>query len=262
MAPAGGVLQQARLSFGEGPQNMCAFELIRFATAEELAEAVAAEWLRNLRQTLSNAAPYCVALLGGRIAGRFYASVVDQAKTSAAFNSVHFFWSDERCVPATSQESNFALAYERLFEPLAIADRQVHRVRGEAPPELAAAEAENELRSLACLLPEGQPVLDLILLGMGEDGHVASLFPGEAEAVVNSQVVFRPVVGPKPPPQRITMGYPAIAAAREVWVLASGVGKEVALRDSFSPNGRTPLARVLNSRHHTRIFTDIFSVPT
>jgi len=241
---------------------VCAFELIRFAQPDALARAAAAEWLKSLQPATRTGAPYCVALLGGRIAGRFYSALTKLAKTSQAFASVHFFWGDERCVPPTEPESNFALAHERLLQPLGIPDRQVHRVRGEAPPEQAAAEAETELRGLASTMPDSQPVLDLVLLGMGEDGHVASLFPGEDEAVMASQVVFRPVVAPKPPPARVTLGYPAIAAAREVWVLASGAGKENALRESFSPNGRTPLARVLNLRHRTRIFTDIFSVPT
>ncbi len=241
---------------------MCAFELIRFAQPDALARAAAAEWLKSLQPSTRTGAPYCVALLGGRIAGRFYSALTKLAGSSQAFASVHFFWGDERCVPPTDPESNFALAYERLLQPLGIPDRQLHRVRGEAPPEQAAAEAETELRGLASTVPDSQPVLDLVFLGMGEDGHVASLFPGEDEAVMASQVVFRPVVAAKPPPARITLGYPAIAAAREVWVLASGAGKENALRESFSPNGRTPLARVLNLRHRTRIFTDIFSVPT
>ena len=241
---------------------MCAFELIRFTGPDQLAQAVAADWLKSLRLTARGSPPYCVALAGGRIASRFFAAVSSLAKEGGVPGAVHFFWGDERCVPPDSPDSNFGLAREQLFLPLGIPDQQIHRLRGESPPERAAAEGETALRALAPSAPGSQPVLDLVFLGMGEDGHVASLFPGESEDTMSSQVVFRPVVGPKPPPNRITVGYPAIAAAREVWVLASGAGKEAALRESFSPNGRTPLARVLNLRHQTRIFTDIFSVPT
>jgi 6-phosphogluconolactonase len=102
-----------------------------------------------------------------------------------------------------------------------------------------------------------QPVLDLIFLGMGEDGHVASLFPTEPESMVNDAAVFRAVVGTKPPPNRITIGYQTIAAAREVWVLASGAGKEQALRESTKQAGQTPLARVLRLRSQTTVFTDV-----
>ena len=102
---------------------------------------------------------------------------------------------------------------------------------------------------------EGQPKLDLIFLGMGEDGHVASLFPEDKEAL-ESKAVYRVVTSPKPPPRRITLGFPALAAAHEVWVLASGEGKAEALRQSQSPKGNTPLAKVLRDRTHTEIFTD------
>ena len=74
---------------------------------------------------------------------------------------------------------------------------------------------------------------------------------------MSSQAVYRSVTASKPPPRRITLGYAAIAAAREVWVLASGAGKEAALRESLSPDGTTPLARVLRGRERTCIFTDL-----
>jgi 6-phosphogluconolactonase len=113
------------------------------------------------------------------------------------------------------------------------------------------------LRAWAPPDAEGRPALDLVLLGMGEDGHVASLFPDAAPEVVRSQAFYLPVVGPKPPPRRLSLSYRAIAAARQVWVLASGPGKEEALRESLSPQGRTPLGRVLQSRPRTLILTDI-----
>ena len=102
-----------------------------------------------------------------------------------------------------------------------------------------------------------QPGLDLIFLGLGEDGHVASLFPGAPDEVVRNKSIYLPVLASKPPPQRITICFATIAAARQVWVLASGPAKENALRESLSANGQTPLARVLQSRDKTIIFTDI-----
>ena len=82
--------------------------------------------------------------------------------------------------------------------------------------------------------------------------------PGEPESAIADKSVYRAISNsPKPPPNRVTLGYPAIAAARQVWVLASGAGKEAALCESLNPNGQTPLARVLRSRNTTRIFTDI-----
>ena len=94
-------------------------------------------------------------------------------------------------------------------------------------------------------------MLDLVLLGMGEDGHVASLFPGAPAEVTTSAATFLPVIGPKPPPQRVTLTYPVIRAARTVWVVVSGAAKEAALRASLSPGAGTPLGRVLAERRAT-----------
>lgn len=207
------------------------------------------------------------------------------------WNLVHFFWADERCVPPQDPESNFALADSWLFQPLRVAAASIHRIRGEAPPAQAAREAAEELSRFAPLDQAGCPVLDLILLGMGEDGHVASLFPGSESAGVTAgdNDIYRAVTAPKPPPNRITLTYPVIYAARQVWVLASGPGKERALADSlggwrgegrgtgqemgisphrtlnsqlstlnFLPKA-TPLGQVLRACSRARLYTDIRS---
>lgn len=233
-------------------------EVLSFPADRELAQAVARAWLDEVKAANRHDATQCVALSGGRIAQKLFASVAELAKADqVSLDAVHFFWADERCVPPDDAESNFRVARELLFTPLKIADNQIHRLRGEESPDFAVAEAEAEICRIAPLTSDGQPVLDLIFLGLGEDGHVASLFPGEPESVRKSRAVYRAVTAAKPPPQRITLGYAAIAAGRQVWVLASGAGKEAALRDSLDPSGQTPLAWVIKSRPHTRIFTDI-----
>ena len=239
-------------------------ELILFPTADELANAVAVAWLAEVAAAACAGRAHCVALSGGRITQKFFAAVVEQVREgrrvgdrdfrdggTPSLPNVHFFWADERCVPPTDAESNFKMADELLFQPLGVAPERIHRIRGELPP---AAGAELAARELAAVAPR----LDLVLLGMGEDGHVASLFPGEPELDGANPAVFRAVTNsPKPPPNRVTLGYAAIAAAQQVWVLASGAGKEAALRESLSPTGRTPLARVLRSRSDAKVFTDI-----
>ena len=236
------------------------FRLISFATADELARAVAGAWLDEIESgRRAGTSPCCVALSGGRIAQKFFALAVEEAKARRfSFDRVHFFWADERCVPPEDGESNFRVAEEVLLTPLGIPEGQIHRIRGEISPEAAAAEAATELCRMAPLDSAGQPVIDLVLLGMGEDGHVASLFPRESGEQRQSRAVYRAIQNsPKPPPNRVTLGYPAIAAARKVWVLASGAGKETALRESLALHGRTPLARVVKLRSETMIFTDI-----
>jgi 6-phosphogluconolactonase len=95
---------------------------------------------------------------------------------------------------------------------------------------------------------------------MGEDGHVASLFPGENPSPLGAEAVYRAVSAPKPPPVRITLDYAAIQAARQVWVLVSGPGKEEALMESLALRN-TPLARVMSQRGETLIFTDLVIPP-
>ena len=251
------------------------FEVVTFATANELAQTVAGRWLEEIEAARRAAKLHCVALSGGRIAQKFFAAVVEQAKTRKIGDgdtpslptNAHFFWADERCVPPDDPESNFKMANELLFAPLKISENQIHRIRGELPPETAAKIAGEELHHFtgsadpSAGRDAGAPRLDLIFLGMGEDGHVASLFPGEMETAGYDPAVYRAVTNsPKPPPNRVTLGYGAIAAARRVWVLVSGAGKEAALRESLAANGGTPLARVTKIRTQTVIFSDFLTV--
>jgi len=238
------------------------YDLKQFATDDALAQAAAKAWLDELESANRNGATHTVALSGGRIAKKFYSSIVAQAGgRKLDFTPVHFFWADERCVPPTDGESNYRLARENLFEPLAIPTASIHRILGEESPDFAATEAEAEISRVAELNGNGLPILDLIILGLGEDGHVASLFSNAAPVVVNCSRSFLAIIdSPKPPRARVTLSYAVITAARQVWVLVSGQGKADALGNSLSPASSTPLARVLTSRKETRLYTDVASV--
>lgn len=237
---------------------MAGYDLTRCPNAEALAQAAAAAWLDEIAGASPTGRAFHVALSGGRIAATWFAEAARQATArNIAFNQVHFFWADERCVPPDDPASNYRVARKLLLDPLGIAAQRIHRVRGEWDSAAAARAAAIELGQIVPLAPQGQPVLDLILLGMGEDGHMASLFPGEPATVVANPAIYHAVTAPKPPPQRVTLGYGVLMAAREVWVLISGRGKDAALRSSLLPDGRTPLATVLHSRPLTRIFSDL-----
>jgi 6-phosphogluconolactonase len=199
------------------------FELISFASADELAQDVASAWLDEIAAAERAAKPHCVALSGGRIALKFFTSVAGQAKArKISFASVHFFWADERCVPPTDPESNFKMADELLFVPLKISENLIHRIHGEDSPEAAAKIAGAEIRRIAGSDVGSLPVLDLIFLGMGEDGHVASLFPGKTEGTIPADIFWAVKNSPKPPANRVSLSYAAITAAKKVWVLVSG----------------------------------------
>lgn len=242
------------------------FELISFPGPDAIAAAAAGAWLDEIEAANRADKSHCVALVGGRIMQTFFLSVAEKAiARKISFAGVHFFWADERCVPPDDPESNFKAANDLLFEPLHIAPGQIHRLRGELEPEKAVAEANAEILRIV-LNENGLPILDLILLSPGEDGHVASLFQNarfeaEKNAKCNGPFIFVPN-SPKPPPRRISLNYNAIAAARQVWVLASGAGKEDALKRSVNAEGNrseaeTSLGRVIKSRLMTKIFVDI-----
>jgi 6-phosphogluconolactonase len=236
-------------------------ELLQFADPDALAAAAAGAWLDEIESTSGSGKPYCVALSGGRITQKFFLLTAEKGLArKTPFKHVHFFWADERCVPPDDAESNFKLADDLLFQPLGISEWQIHRLRGELPPEEGVAQANEEIARVAPN-EKGQPIFDLIHLGMGEDGHVASLFQNarselEKSANCNGPFIFVPN-SPKPPPHRISLNFKAIAAARRVWTLVSGTGKEDALRSSLKAEGKTSLGQVIKSRTSTKIFVDI-----
>ena len=237
---------------------MTHFDLLTFANADELANAAAAAWLHEIESANHAGKKHCVALSGGRIAQNFFRSVVEQnRKREISFAGVHFFWADERCVPPTDPESNFKLANELLFLPLNIAAEKIHRLRGEDSPSVAVKIAEAEIRRIALQNENHQPVLDLIFLGMGEDGHVASLFPESVAKFLDISVPFLSVENsPKPPPNRISMSYKTILAAKTIWILVSGKGKEAAFQASLRLDGHTPMAHIIQARP-VKIFSDL-----
>jgi 6-phosphogluconolactonase len=208
------------------------FQVKYFDTREALA-AEAADLTVKTLSAVPAGRPALVALSGGRVAKDYLQALVRIWRD----DRTHFFWADERCVGPNSEESNFRVAQELLLEPLGVEEFRSHRIRGELPAGQAAELAEQALRSISGTQPPGLPRLDLVILGMGEDGHIASLFPGGLEPCPASIKCFQAVIGPKPPPQRVTMTWELLLAAGEVAVLVSGAGKEKALRDALSPNG-------------------------
>src|SRR5882672_4302440 len=142
-------------------KNKQRFKVISVPNDVALANIAAHEWLAQLAARPPDSGNYCVALSGGRIAKTFSSAVSNLAAARKyTFASVHFFWGDERCVPPTDPESNFAIAQQLIFAPLGIPEKQIHRIRGEDNPERAAAAAEAELRRYASRSSNSQPVLD------------------------------------------------------------------------------------------------------
>ena len=237
------------------------FELTSFSGPDALAAAVAGAWLDEIESANRAGKSQYVAIAGGRILQKFFLATAEKAMARrVSFERVHFFWADERCVPPDDPESNYKLAQDLLFAPLRISGANIHRLRGELEPDTAVAMAIAEILRIAPNT-NGLPVLDMVFLSPGEDGHVASLFQNARSGAPKNANCNEPFIfvndSPKPPPRRISLNYNVIAAARQVWVLASGAGKEHALKQSVNAEGQTSLGRVIKSRLMTKIFVDI-----
>lgn len=147
----------------------------------------------------------------------------------------HIFWSDERCVPPDDPESNYRMARESFLDHVAIPPQNIHRLRGEADPAAEAARYEVDIRQTV----PGDPIprFDLILLGMGDDGHTASLFPDTLALKETERLVVANYV-PQKSSWRLTFTYPLINAAQDVLILVSGAGKAERLQAALeSPPG-------------------------
>jgi len=216
-----------------------------FDSPQDLTRYASQRWL----DLVSERRLRTVALSGGRASAALFRAVV-ASSGRVDWSAVHFFWADERCVPPDHPESNFRLAREELLDPLGVRPAQVHRLMGEADPPVAAARAEEELLRVA----GGGGALDLVLLGMGEDGHVASAFPGGEEHWDDRNRSYVAVAGPKPPPRRITMTLGTLVRSGEVWVVVLGAGKDAALGKALAGADELPLGRVLRGRAFTEIF--------
>jgi 6-phosphogluconolactonase len=178
-----------------------------------------------------------IALAGGSTPIALYRYWAEHATVLA--EALELWYGDERCVPSDHADSNHRAAREALLDPLGVPAANVHVVDGTGPDHAAAA------ARYAATLPER---FDIVLLGMGPDGHTASLFPGDRAALEERERRAFHVVGPKPPPDRITLGAPVLAGARRVLVLAAGAGKAPAIARALDPGTRVLDAPVAIAR--------------
>jgi 6-phosphogluconolactonase len=188
---------------------------------------------------------FCVALSGGNTPRSVYSLLAERRKDSLPWDKVYIFFGDERHVPPDHPDSNYRMAYESLLSKVPVPPSNVFRVPAELPATDAAAQYDQSIRSFF-LLSEGRwPQFDLILLGLGEDGHTASLFPTSPALHEQSRLVAANWVE-KFGDHRITFTFPVLNHALEVLFLVSGQAKAPILRDLFDPamKGRYPAQAV------------------
>ncbi|HEY3185792.1 MAG TPA: 6-phosphogluconolactonase [Gaiellaceae bacterium] len=162
-----------------------------------------------------------IVLTGGRTPGRAYERA---AELQTDWSSVEVWWGDERCVPPDDERSNYRLAKSTLLDRLAEQPAEVHRIRGELEPADAAAEYDRTLEGVE---------LDLLLLGVGSDGHIASLFPGSPQLAVRDARATSGPAGLEPWVDRVTMTLPELLSARRTAVLVTGAEKADVVAKAF-----------------------------
>ncbi len=221
-------------------------DVVVHADAGLLAQAAAARLIVKLIDAQAARGEAALVLTGGRIASAIYAALAaNPARDAVDWSKVDFWWGDERFLPSGHAERNETQARAVLLGALPLDQARVHPMPASdgldgSDPELAAARYADELARAAKPGSAELPHFDVLLLGVGEDGHVASVFP-EHPAAYETRPVSAVRGSPKPPPIRTTLTLPAINTAEEVWLLASGSGKAKAARMALAGAGAVQL---------------------
>ena len=213
---------------------------VHVASIRSLTERLEDEVGAALSQAVAERGIFSIALAGGSVATECFPAL---AVLPLDWNRAHFFWADERAVPASDPESNYGLAARLWLRPARVPDPSVHRMPADAADLFEAADAyASELTGVL----GSSATLDLVLLGMGPDGHIASLFPGHALLGERERLVAAVTDSPKPPPRRLTLTLPVLARARRVVVAAFGASKADVLGEALNqPGSPLPVAQLL-----------------
>jgi 6-phosphogluconolactonase len=215
--------------------------------ARRMAEVVDADG----REALAHRGRFSLALSGGSVATAFFPVL---ARERSLWFRSEFFWCDERAVPPSHVDSNYAAAHELWLGPARVPAARIHRMPADEADLVAAARAyEAEMARVLGMLP----CLDVVILGVGPDGHVASLFPGHAALAEEQRSVLAIEDSPKPPPRRLTLTLPVLAGAERVVVAATGKTKAEIIREALEDETSSlPLARVLNRARRSLVLLD------
>ena len=204
-------------------------EIRTLTTPQELFAAAAEEVVRAANEAVAQRGRFTIGLAGGSTPKSLYNLLATNARTALPWDRMFFFWGDERQVPPTDPDSNYRMADETMLAKIPVSGANVFRIKTENPDAAAVAENyEQTLRKFFQLEPGQVPAFDLILLGMGPDGHTASLFPGTAALQEKSRLVLANWVE-KMKTYRITLTLPVLDAAGCVIFLVSGTDKAAAL---------------------------------
>lgn len=219
------------------------------ATARGFAHYLLAQHKQSERLT--------VALSGGSTPKILFNMLAEEFKNDFDWSKIHLYWGDERCVPPTDNDSNYKMTVEHLLSKIEIPKENVHRVLGENDPEGETIRYGNELKTHLSEA-NGLPEFDIITLGMGGDGHTASIFPHEM-ALMTDERICAIGINPDSGQQRVTLTGPIINNAKSVCFLVTGAGKAEKINEIFNRLGSYtdyPAAHVLPTHGQVKWFLD------
>lgn len=215
-----------------------------FENTEQLAAALAESFRTAVNQAAKENRDYFVALSGGGTPALLFQKLASAPYRENIFwQHVHFFWGDERCVPPHQPDSNYGMTRKNLLDYIAIPAENIHRIFGENAPEDEARRYASEIRQWLPLSQTGWPEFDWIMLGLGEDGHTASIFPGSV-VMEDRNNICAVAIHPATGQQRITLTLPAINHAKRISFLVTGENKAKMVAKVLSGNEPLPAALV------------------
>lgn len=212
--------------------NLASNEGIHVSRSAEEANAEAAEFIRDLaKKAVAARGMFTIALSGGSTPKKLYALMAsDEYREQFPWEKIEFFWGDERYVPSTDASSNFHMTQEAMLSKAPVSPERIHRVRTELPPEEAAGQYEDEVRRIVRLGENRCPAFDLVLLGLGTNGHTASLFPFQRALHEHERLVVSEYID-EVKMTRTTFTVPLINSAREILFISLGADKASVLKD-------------------------------
>jgi 6-phosphogluconolactonase len=222
------------------------------AESGALLDRLAREFSAEAAQAIAARGFFAIALPGGSVAINGFPTL---AALPLNWNRIQCFWVDERAVAPSDPDSNYGLAQALWLKPAGVPIASIHRMPADAPDLEAAAVAYSEELMSAL----GSPVrLDFVLLGVGPEGHVASLFPRHEALTREDRLVAAVLDAPKPPPRRLTLTMPVLAGAERVVVVAFGEEKADALHEALEggEDSPQPLARLLRRARRPLVLAD------
>ena len=232
-----------RLSLQKGEANgKCMETHPRVVRTRNFVADAAALILGHARKAMAECNEFRIALSGGNTPAPVYARIAAEAH-NFPWDRVRFTFGDERCVPPDDPQSNFRMARENLFVPAAVPEQSILRMRGEIDPQIAAREYEDQLNVIATETGERIYQHDLILLGLGPDGHTASLFPDTVALQETTRRVVANFV-PKFNAWRLTFTYPLINHARQILFLLGASKSPQLIERVLAGDPQFPAARV------------------